>query len=62
MTAAPMLHVLSCDDCGDAHVQLREIARSGWGGEIICAACFPNSREAANCDFTDFPMAQEASE
>lgn len=62
MTAAPMLHVMSCDGCGDALTELREIVRNGWGGEIICAACFPNTREAENCDFTDFPMAQEASE
>jgi formylmethanofuran dehydrogenase subunit E len=62
MTPAPIIHTLSCDECGDTHVELREIERNGWGGEIICRACFPNTAESHECDFHDFRMAQEASE
>ncbi len=59
-TPCPMEHHLCCDECGDATVELREIERGGWGDEIICAACFPATAEAGECDFTDYKIAQEA--
>ena len=57
-----MTHRLSCDNCGDDISELREIERSGWGGEITCSACFRETREAENCEFKDFPLAQGADE
>lgn len=50
---------LSCDLCGEDAVTLREISRGGWGGVIICSACFAGTGEARECDFSDFPVVQE---
>lgn len=48
---------LSCDLCGEDHVELREIHRHAPVNSIWCAACFGHPDEA---EFTDFPLAQEA--
>ena len=53
---------LTCDDCGASTAELREINAGEIYASIICAACFVSTAEASECNFTDFPMAQEASE
>lgn len=50
---------LSCDICGEDHVELRTYPMHGWtADDILCRACFLG-RDSEN-SFEDFPMAQEA--
>lgn len=53
---------LACDHCSADSPQLREINKGECYAQVICAACFPGTSEAAECEFRDFPTAQEASE
>lgn len=50
---------LACDVCDEDVVTLRKLSR-GWFDVIVCSACFSGTDEAQECDFTDFPIAQQA--
>lgn len=57
----PIHDRLSCDDCGDDCATLRETPRGPFAA-ILCAACFGQTAQAAECNFTDYTLAQGASE
>lgn len=54
---APMVEVLTCDDCGESAFDICAIP-APFGTDHICANCFPRDKHAAEYDFTDFPLVQ----
>jgi len=49
---------LTCDTCGDDG-ELRTMDGNGWAlDQLSCRECF--DRKHVDCDFTLFPVAQEA--
>ena len=54
---APIVEVLTCDDCGESAFDICAIPAM-FGQDHICANCYPATRNAVNSDFTDWPLVQ----